>query len=277
MPRSSLPWLVVGAVIVAAVLAWLALSRGTGAGSSKADETEHHPLAPFSEIEVGGTAEIVLIQGPVDAIDVDAAPRTVVEATVSNGRLVIHARDGRRWWNKWFGHRGSEGSAITVHLRTLDRLALTGNVSVSAPRLETKSLRIAASGGATLSIDDLQATTLRVDGSGALKADVAGRVDSEHVSISGAGTYRAERLRAAEATVSVSGVGNVVVNVERKLRANISGAGLIEYVGDPQVVESVSGIGRVRRRDQSAVPGMRVASLSSLKNRGACVTGSMSG
>jgi len=277
MTRSSLPWLVVGAVVVAAVLAWLTLSRGAGSGSSQAGETEHYPLAPFSEIEVGGIAQVVLIQGPVEAIDVDVAPRTVVEATVANGRLTIHARDGRRWWHRLFGHRNAEGAAVTVHLRTLDTLALTGNVNVSAPRLATKSLRIGASGGATLSIDDLQATTLRVDGSGALKADVAGRVDSEHVSISGAGTYRAERLRAAEATVSVSGVGNVVVNVERKLRANISGAGLIEYVGEPQVVESVSGIGRVRRRDQSAVPGMRVASPSSLKNRGAFVTGSMSG
>jgi hypothetical protein len=217
------------------------------------------------------------VQGPVEAIDVDAAPRTVVEATVSNGRLTIHARDRRRWWHRLFGHRTAEGAAITVHLRTLERLALTGNVNLSAPRLAAKSLRIGASGGATLSIDDLQATTLRVEGSGALKADVAGQVDNEHVSISGAGTYRAERLRATEATVSVSGVGNVVVNVERKLRANISGAGLIEYVGEPQVVESVSGIGRVRRRDQSSVPGMRVAALPSLKNRGACVTESMSG
>jgi hypothetical protein len=108
-------------------------------------------------------------------------------------------------------------------------------------------------------IDDLQATSLRVDGSGALKAEIAGRVDDEHVSISGAVNYRAERLRATNATVSVSGVANVVVHAERKLRASISGAGLIEYVGDPEVTEHVSGMGRVKRRDSSVMPGMRVA------------------
>src|SRR5690242_17429614 len=97
----------------------------------------------------------------------------------------------------------------------LDKLALTGNVNVSVPRLTTQALRIGASGGATLTIGDLQATTLRVDGSGALKAELAGHVDDEHLSISGAGSYRAERLRAGNATVSVSGVANVVVNVER--------------------------------------------------------------
>ena len=117
------------------------------------------------------------------------------------------------------------------------------------------TLAIGASGGASLVIDDLRATTLRVDGSGALKADIAGQVDDEHVSISGAGSYNAERLRATNATVSVGGVAKVIVHAERKLRASISGAGLIEYVGDPEVTEEVSGMGRVRRRGPAATPG----------------------
>jgi hypothetical protein len=258
MPRSSLPWLILGTVAVSAALAWLTLTRG-GPGSGAPSSFQHHALAPFHELEIGGAADVILVQGGVEAIDVDPARRTVVEATVADGRLLIRARDRRRWWNRLFGRRTIEQSTITVHLRTLDKLALTGNVKVTVAGLKTDKLRIGASGGATLTIGDLQATTLRVDGSGALKADVAGRVDDEHVSISGAGTYRAERLLATDATVSVSGVGNVVVNAERKLRASISGAGLIEYVGNPEVIEQVSGIGRVRRRDSSATPGMRVA------------------
>jgi len=261
MLRSPLPWLVFGAVLVAGALAWLTLTRGAApAGTSSS--IEHHALAPFHELEVGGIAEVLLAQGDTEAIDVDAAPHTIVDATVTNGRLVIHARDRGRWWSRLLGHRAAEAPTITLHFRTLDKLALTGNVRVSVPRLTTQALRIAASGGATLTIGDLQATMLRVDGSGALKAELAGRVDDEHLSISGAGSYRAERLRAANATVSVSGVANVVVNVERMLRASISGAGLIEYVGDPQVVEKVTGIGRVRRRE-AVTPGVRIAAATS--------------
>ena len=258
MFRSPLPWLILGAVLVAALLSWLTLTRGGHLGSA-APASEHHPVAPFHEIEIGGAAEIVIVQGPVESIDIDAAPRTVVNAEVANGRLLIHARDRKRWWNRLLGHRSGHGASIIVHVKTLDKLALTGNVQVSLPKLSTSALRIGASGGATLVVDDLQASTLRVDGSGALKADIAGRVDDQQVFISGAGTYRAERLRATNAAVTVSGVGNVVVNVERKLRATISGAGLIEYVGDPEVIENVNGIGRVRRRETSTSPGMRVA------------------
>jgi hypothetical protein len=259
MFRSSLTWLILGAVVVSAALAWFTVNRGATVASGKAAASEHYPLAPFHEIEIGGAADVTLVQGGAEAIDVEAGARTVVEATVGDGRLVIHARDRRRWWHRLFGRRTTESPTMTVHLRTLDKLALTGNVRVSAPKLATQALRIGASGGANLSIDDLQATSLRVDGSGALKAEIAGRVDDEHVSISGAVNYRAERLRATNATVSVSGVANVVVHAERKLRASISGAGLIEYVGDPEVIENVSGMGRVRRRDSSVMPGMRVA------------------
>ena len=105
------------------------------------------------------------------------------------------------------------------------------------------------------------------------------------MSISGAGSYNAERLRATNATISVIGVGNVVVNAEKTLRASISGAGIIEYIGDPQVTEHVSGMGRVRRHDSSA-PRMRVAvayckrvdegTSVSLNSNGPPVTGSMS-
>lgn len=259
MTRSPLPWLILATVGVAAALAWFTLTRG-GASVGHRTSLEHHALAPFHELEVGGSATVLLVQGDAEAIDVDGAKRgNAIDASVANGRLVVSSRDRRRWWGRLFGRRASEPPTITIHFRNLDRLALSGNVKVSAPRLEASSLRIGASGGTALSIDDLRAATLRVDGSGALEADLAGRVEEEHVSISGAGSYRAERLRAVDATVSVSGVGNVVVHAERKLRASISGAGLIEYVGNPDVTEHVSGIGRVRRRDAADAPGVRIA------------------
>ena len=258
MSRSSLPWLVLGAIFVAAVLAWFTLTRGDNAPSASAN-AERYPLAPFHEIDIGGQADVTLVQGDLEAIDADVSGRGRVEANVADGRLSVHAFDRRRFFDGLFGHRKAEPSAIRIHLRNLDKLGLGGNVNVSIPRLRTTALRINASGGATLTIGDLQATTLTVDGSGALKAEVKGRVEDEHVSISGAGSFSAEGLRANHATVSVSGVGKVAVHAEQTLRADISGAGLIEYADNPQVTEHVSGIGRVKRIESTAVPGMRIA------------------
>lgn len=284
MSRSSLPWLILGAIALSAALAWITLTRGGTAGVRPPVTLERHALAPFHELEIGGAAAVTILQGDAEAIEVDVATRAnVIEASVVDGRLIVWSRDRRRWWGRIFGHRAPQPATITIHVRNLDVLALTGTVRVMVPRLHSKTFSIGASGGASLAIDDLRATTLRVEGSGALKADLAGQVDDEHVSISGAGSYDAERLRATDATVSVSGIANVVVHVQRNLRASISGAGLIEYVGDPEVTEDVSGMGRVKRRGSAATPGLRIAGQcaadavpASLNSNGPPVAGSTS-
>jgi hypothetical protein len=258
MQRSSLFWLILAAILASAALAWWTLNRGYASHPSRAVVVEHRDLPPFHAIEVGGAAELTRVQGDGESLDVETSRRGRVAAHVENGRLMVSAADRRRWWSGLFGRRATGPPTIVVRFRTLDAIALSGNVKLSIPKLETPSLRIAASGGSELSIDELRAATLRVSGSGALKARLAGAVDEEHVSISGAGSYQAEDLRAADANVSVSGVGRVLVRAERTLRANISGAGVIEYVGDPAVTEHVSGVGRVKRRESSVAPGMRI-------------------
>ncbi len=55
--------------------------------------------------------------------------------------------------------------------------------------------------------------------------------------------YQAAKLQSDNATVDVSGAGNIVVNARKKLKASISGAGVVEYLGDPVVKESISGVG----------------------------------
>lgn len=286
MQRISLPLLVLLSIVVSAALAWWTLTRNVA--EAPASRFEHADVAPFHEIEVGGIAAVTLVQGDGESIDVDAPDRSsAIYIDVSSGRLVLRSTDRRRWWRGLLGHHVSARPAITVHFRTLDAIALNGAVHMHVPKLETPALRIAASGGSAISIDALRASSLRVEGSGALSAKISGGVDDEDVSISGAGTYRAEHLHASRASVSVSGVGNVLLRAERTLRADISGAGVIEYVGDPVVSQHVSGLGRVRRRQPSEVSSLRTAAHDhcsgapedaplSLKNSGPPVTGSLS-
>lgn len=286
MPRTSLPWVILATVLVSAALAWWTLTRG-GGGPEPPLHLEHRDLAPFHELEIGGNAAVTLVQSDGESIDVETGGRVGrVDARIDNGRLLIRAHDRRRWWRGLFGRRAAAPPSVTLRFRTLDVIALTGNVRMQAPKLTATSLRIVASGGSSLSIADLRAKSLHVQGSGALEARLAGQVETENVSISGAGSYVADRLIASDATVSVSGVGNVVVHASGTLDASISGAGVIEYVGNPTVTEHVSGIGRVRRREREGSPGVTAAAgqcsdgpgdtATSLKNSGPCVNGSTS-
>ncbi len=48
------------------------------------------------------------------------------------------------------------------------------------------------------------------------------------------------------------------MNVQKKLDASISGAGAIEYFGDPVVKQRVSGAGKITRRSASEVGAIRL-------------------
>jgi hypothetical protein len=280
MKRSALPWIVLGCVILAGVLAWWTVSRSFAPATPP--RLEHRELAPFHAIDLGSAARVLLVQDDASAIDIEAPRGTRVDAHVADGRLVVETRAKRSGFGLFHG-KSAPSPRITLHFRTLDDIRLHGAVHASAAKLTAPALRIAASGGSKLAIDDLRAESLSVTGSGALDARIAGQVGAQHVEISGAGSYDAERLRSREATVRVSGVGHVVVNVEQALDAEISGAGAIEYVGDPRVTEQVSGIGRVRRKDAATGTGLRAGaqcsggSCTSLKKSGRPLVASTSG
>lgn len=253
MRRALLPLLILVCVAIAAALAWLTLNHARmprAPAASTPATLQTRSVAPFHRIEVGGVADVTLIQGDAESVEISVpAGGAAVDATVRNGSLVVARRDRARTWFWLFGSGSKEpASRITIRFRTLDAIALSGAVKLDAGTLRTQTLEIAASGGSSLRIGQLDAQRLRVAGSGALDATIAGRVVDETVAISGAGSYRAEGLHADHASVDVSGIGSVVVDADKTLRATISGAGSIEYLGDPQVSQHVSGVGSVRRR-----------------------------
>ena len=45
--------------------------------------------------------------------------------------------------------------------------------------------------------------------------------------------------------------GKVLINSAKTLKIAISGAGSVEYLGDPKVTQDISGVGRVKRRESA--------------------------
>lgn len=254
MNRALLPMMIAVCVAIAAGLAWLTLNRHN-ASQPAPTVTRSMDLPPFHRVTIDGIANVTLVQGNREAVEVDVpAGSRGVRARVSDGTLAVSASERSQAWAWMFGTRDrTRATRIVVMYRSIDRLGLAGAVQVAAGTLRADVLAIDASGGSSLRIEALEAKRLDVSGSGALDAHIAGIVDDERVSISGAGSYHAAQLRAQHVKVDVSGVGNVVVRADQTLDASISGAGNVDYYGNPKVTQEVSGIGRVRRRESDAV------------------------
>jgi Putative auto-transporter adhesin, head GIN domain len=214
---------------------------------------ENRAATGFHRLEIDGQVEVTLVQGATEGVTVEAPSSMLrgVRTEVRDGTLFIDAAQPRPTWQWFSGRRGHSTPRITVNLREVDRIEVAGAVTMAADSLKAGELRLDLAGTCSLKIRDLQATTLRLDGSGAIKADVGGKVQRQRVDLSGAGSFQASKLASDEAVIGVSGAGKAVVNAATSLEVDISGAGAVEYLGDPKVKQSISGIGKVRRREPS--------------------------
>jgi hypothetical protein len=237
------------AVAIAGTAAWFYLAWSFRGGGSDVP-MEQRPLPPFTRIVVEGFADVMLVQGSVEAVSVESPGKLParLRADVSDGTLTISHDPSRRWWSGFFG-AGGRPARITITFRELEALGATGTVKVRSEGIKAERFRVTASGATSLKIAALYTKELTVSGSGAMRIEIAGKATEQRVSISGAGDYRAAELASEDARVSVSGAGKVVVQAEKTLRIGLSGAGLVEYLGNPKVTHSISGAGRVRRRD----------------------------
>jgi hypothetical protein len=246
-------FLIAFAVLILAALASIAavsFARNTPAGEVVREE---RAATGFHRLEINGQVEVTLVQGAAEGVTVEALSSMLhrVRTEVRDGTLVIDAAEQRQIWRWFSGRRGSRTPRITIKLREVDQIEAAGAVTLAADSLKAGELRLDLAGACSLKIRDLQATTLRLDGSGAIKADVAGKVLRQRIDLSGAGSFQASNLASDEAVIEVSGAGKAVVNAANSLEVDISGAGAVEYLGDPKVQQSISGIGKVRRRKPS--------------------------
>ena len=240
---------ILAAMAIAVSLAWFYLVWSFRGGGGEM-VVEERAVAPFSRVAIEGFADVTLVQGESETVRVEAAQKRLagVRTQVSGGTLTIAHGASRSWWSSFFGG-GGRSTRVTVSFRQLDTISAAGTVKIRADSLKADRLKVSASGATSLRIDDLDAKELSVSGSGAMRVELAGRVNEQRVSISGAGDYRAADLASDDARVSVSGAGRVVVQVEKTLKIGLSGAGSVEYIGDPKVTQQISGAGRVKRRD----------------------------
>ncbi len=115
--------------------------------------------------------------------------------------------------------------------------------------VEVKSLELLdINGVGSIEVKDIQGKRLSVSLDGVGSIAIAGNVDVLELNLDGVGSFNGAELRAKQATVRNKGVGSAVVNVSEELNATVLGIGSIEYIGSPQVKESVKGMGAIKKR-----------------------------
>jgi Putative auto-transporter adhesin, head GIN domain len=191
-----------------------------GSGIAK---TESRPVEKFTAIhlsEVTGSLEIERTGSESLTVTADDNVVSRFTSEVKDGTLYLSIARG----NSVRGKR----PVYKITVSDLRKLDIEGAASIKATKLDGDDLSISIAGAAA--------------------GNVAGRSDHLSITISGAGTFNAAELKAKRAKVVVRGVGQVTVNASDELDGEVSGAGIIWYIGSPKLKSNVDGIGAIKQK-----------------------------
>lgn len=184
--------------------------------------TEQRSVGPFVNVEAGGAFQIDWQTGaPSASVSADDNLMEYVELTVSDNRL---------------------------HVRTAHSVRPTRTIKLTLTSSGLEGVRL--SGASRMTAHQLRGPKFYLETTGASKVTVDGAVDELVASMTGASDLRADSLQTKTAALSVTGAGDARVAVSDTLKVSITGAGKVEYTGNPAHIErEVTGAGSIRKRD----------------------------
>jgi hypothetical protein len=191
-------------------------------------KTEVRPAEPFTSIVLTDVESSLLVieRTGEESLTVTAEENLLPMFTseISDGVLYLTFKKG----NSFHGKRPT----YKLTVKDLRHIHVQGGVAIEAKSLESEKLSILVEGAAA--------------------GNLSGRVDDLTIEIRGAGILSAGDLKARRARVSVQGAGQVTVDATDHLDAEVSGAGMIWYIGEPKLKSNVNGLGLITKKPFSS-------------------------
>src|SRR5438132_12792907 len=176
----------------------------------------------------------------------------------------VNVETGRAFREEW--NAGAPSASITVdenllqyvemevrdkvlHVRTARSVRPTHSIKLE---LNSTALEGASfSGASRLNARQLSGPKFYLETTGASNVTLDGAVDELVANMTGASDLRAESLQTKTAELSVTGAGDARVTVSDTLKVSITGAGKVEYIGNPPHIErEITGAGSIRKREK---------------------------
>jgi hypothetical protein len=139
-------------------------------------------------------------------------------------------------------------SGDTLQLRTRERIWPTHGIKVVISSPARTGARI--SGAVKLTAKQLTGPRFALEATGASRVSLDGSIDGLLADMTGASELEASGLQTRTAEISTTGAADADIAVAETLKVAITGAGKVNYSGNPPTIEKhISGAGSIRRKD----------------------------
>jgi hypothetical protein len=190
-----------------------------GSGVSK---VEKRNVPAFTSVDLSGAFEVEITAQKDLSVELEGDDNILplIKTEVKNGVLTV-------------------GNSESISTKSKLRL------KISVPTLDG----ISASGASDIVASGVKSDNFRIDTSGASNLQISGETKALEVEMSGAGEVDAKDFRAQKVNITSSGAAHADVYASEELTASVSGAGNVNYYGDPKVFnEDRSGAGTITKR-----------------------------
>lgn len=204
---------------------------------------------PFQGIRVSGVIDLILAQGDEVALAVSAetaSQREDIITEVKDGVLDIHLRS--------YGMRSKHSSGkmrVYISFKKLDKIDASGACDiVLQEKVKATQLKLMLSGACSFS-GNVEVAELKTQLSGACNVHLKeSSIEKMDASLSGASSIKSLETVVQSADINCSGACIVKLSVEKELKAHASGACVISYKGNPQILQkSLSGVSSLKKVD----------------------------
>ncbi|HEY5407132.1 MAG TPA: head GIN domain-containing protein [Ginsengibacter sp.] len=190
---------------------------------------EKRNTGDFKSVKTSGSIDLEINSGDTYAVsaedDDNLLPYIVTE--VNDGTLDIHYRNNTSINN--------DHAKVYITVPFLNEVTASGSADITIRDVLKNSQKIDMSISGSGSIKGaVDAPAVSVDISGSGNVDLKGRTKDFDGSVNGSGDINCGGLQSENATVTVSGSGNVHVFASVHLKASTFGSGDIYYGGNPQ-------------------------------------------
>ena len=203
--------------------------------------SETREASGFTAIDMRAAGRVVISQGESESLAVRGSDNVVplVKTSVQDGVLVIEMEETIIVTDM----DESNALTFTIGVKDLSALTVSGAGDVEADGLKAPRLDLTIGGAGRINLNHLSVESLLLTIGGAGDVTLSGKADTAVIVISGAGNVQAPDLKIQTADVRVPGLGNATVWVTEILTGSITGAGSIEYYGNPVTDLTNTGLG----------------------------------
>jgi hypothetical protein len=213
-----------GRLAAQAFIAFVCLSALSGCERGEEMTLESADLGTFKAIDFNGAGKVVINVGEPSGVNIEGGSRAVKHLRIYVENETLHVRPTNAHWS-W--------------IDSPQQLTLT----IGAPELKSLETK----GAGSIDIKGFKGGEHRVVIAGAFNIEAQGELDRLDIALHGAGNVDYSQTTAQEAKVIVKGAGNVEVRPVKLLDATVQGVGAVQYIGEPDKVESaIHGLGAIQ-------------------------------